>query len=341
MTTPLPPAILGTGYALPLGQRENTDPIFDWLRKHNTDPKKLFSGYDKRHYLIPGETIVGLMKTAAEMAMTAAGVVASDIDLIIGDASVSDYQTPNGISGLHHALGLDARVWPIAVTNAFSQFPAAVMMADALIRAGRAKTILIAFGDNWTQFVDYQTPQAASAGDGAAACVMGQGRSLADWTFVDQRTLADTSYYGSMYMAADQRPNASRPPQDFSHPFFHISPKGTKGFTDFGLHRSATVVNDLLTAQPGLTRAQDGTWQDVCLISHQASATLMDYWKTTLKPELVIETLQMAANLVHCSVPFNLAYAMHKRPDMTQNHLVTLTLGPDMHANATLFRRNS
>ncbi len=334
------PRIIGTGYAVPPGIRGNDDPIFDWLNANNPDRDKLFSGYNTRHVLLTDQSVTDIMKPACEMAMAAAGVEAAEIDLLIGDASLGEFVIPNAISELHCALGLSANVWPLSLTNAFSQFNAAVLLADALIRAGRARTILIAMGDNWTRYVDYHSPQAASAADGAAACVMGQRRGSGDWAFVDSRTIADTSFYGTMFMAADPKNTVGRPPQDFSHPYFHISPKGVQGFTDFGLKTAGKAVSELLSTHPEITQGADGTWQNLCLITHQASAKLIDYWVSQIKPEKNIQTIAQFANMVHSSIPFNLAYAMHNMPDFTQDYLVALCLGPDMHANATLLRRN-
>ncbi|MEY3308244.1 MAG: hypothetical protein RLZZ413_2282 [Pseudomonadota bacterium] len=339
MTAAVDPRIIGTGYAVPPGIRTNDDPIFDWLKANDPNYGKYFNGYRDRHYLTPPDTVTDLMMAAAQRALRQAGLDASRIDLLIGDASVSEYLLPNAISGLHHRLGLAPHVLPVALTSGFSQFNVAMMMADALIRAGRATYVLIALGDNWTQFVDYHTPQSTSAGDGAAACVIGPARSSSDWSFVDSRTIADTSYYGSMYMAPDPvSPGSS----DYGRPVFQITDKGAQGFLDFGYNTAWTAATDLLLAHPEISRNAQGQWTDVCLITHQASAVLVDHWQKMINPGTIVQTIEKFANMVQCSVPLNLAYATENPQPckFTQNYLLTLSLGPDMHANATLFRRN-
>ena len=342
MTTPVDPRIIGTGFAVPPSIRTNDDPLFDWLKANDPHYNQYFNGYRDRRYLTRSETVTDLMRMAAETAIQQAKLDISQIDLVIGDASISEYLTPNAVSGLHHLLGLDARVLPVALTSGFSQFNVAMMMADALIRAGRATNVLIALGDNWTQFVDYHTSQSYSAGDGAAAVVVGPSKSTADWSYLDSRTLADTCYYGSMYMAADPVLNPGAPPFEFGLPTFHITQKGLKGFVDFAMNRSCTAALDLLNAHPEIKRDANGQWTDVCLITHQASQVLSDNWKKQINPGNVVQTLEKYANMVQCSVPLNLAYATlnPKECSFTQNYLLTLSLGPDMHANATLFRRN-
>ena len=338
----LVPRILGTGHSVPARIRLNDDPVFDWLKEHHPAGKDLFAGYEKRHVLSDGETMIDIMLPAAQLALDNAGIRADQVDLLLGDGSVGAFRTPNTISDLHHQLDLPPRAWPLPLQNSFSQFNAAVMLADALIRAGRARYILIALGDNWTRYVSYHTPQAISAGDGAAACVIGPSDNHAQWRFVDQVTIADTSYYGSMYMAADGGTTGfAEAPATFqtvdpvagSHTYFHITPKGIEGFTAFGVQKSPEAVAHLLERHGVAAR-------DVCLLTHQASTTLMEHWKQVIQPGSYVETIRQYANIVQCSVLFNLSWGMQNAPEMTQDWLVILCLGPDMHANAILMRRN-
>ena len=234
------PRILGTGHTVPGTIRHNDDPIFDWLKEHGSEGGKLFTGYEKRHVLADGEGLIDIMVPAAKLALDRAGIDAAQVDLLLGDGSISDYATPNTLSQLHQKLGLPSRALPLPVGNNFSQFNASMMMADALIRAGRANYVLVALGDNWTRYVSYRTPQSVSAADAAAACVVGPSDNGARWRFVDALTIADTSYYGAMFMDANvsratspEIDPASGLPYDRTHDFFQITEKGIKGFTDF------------------------------------------------------------------------------------------------------------
>ncbi|WP_372675124.1 3-oxoacyl-ACP synthase III family protein [Aquicoccus sp.] len=334
-TQGIAPRIIGTGYSIPSKVRTNDDPIFDWLKNNQPEGKDLFKGFDVRHVLSDDEKLIDIMKPAAQMALASAGIEPDDIDIIIGDGSISNYRTPNTISELHQALGLCSDAWPLPLLNSFSQFNAAVMISDAMIKAGSARHVLIALGDNWTRFVEYTTPQAISAGDGAAACVVGPMKSQADWQYVDSFTIADTSYYGSMYMASDFiQGEADTANQEFTHPFFHITSKGIEGFKKFGVKKAPEAVKTLMERNGVAPR-------DVCLIGHQASSVLTDHWTQIINPGFCINTLKKFANLVQSSVPFNLAWATRNESAFTQNYVVTLCLGPDMHANAMLLRRNS
>lgn len=330
----LGPRIIGTGYCVPGTIRLNDDPVFAALRAR-PQGEQLFTGYQTRHVLSDDETLVDIMRPAAEMAMQAAGVTAAEIDILIGDGSLGASLVPNDLSRLHAVLGLPAHCLPLPLGNAFSQFNAGVAMADALIRGGRARHVLIALGDSWTRFVDYATPQSVSAADGAAACVLGEGRSPGDWAFVDMETVADTSWFGSMQMASDPTaiPDGHGGTMQ-THPYFHIDARGMQGFKEFGLKLAPGAVHALL-ARNGVAAA------DICLLSHQASAVLMQAWAAAIRPGFYVDTISRYANVVQCSVALNLAWAMRHEPRFVQRHVVTLCLGPDMHASAMLMRRGN
>jgi 3-oxoacyl-[acyl-carrier-protein] synthase-3 len=327
------PAILGTGFAVPQTTRLNNDPIFARLNSDPTNAQRYFNGYAVRHVLAPDESLPDLMARACDMALKDAGVTPEEIDLVIGDGSIGPYAVPNVISEVHQKLGLPERAWPIALSSAFSQFNASCVLADALIRAGRARYVLVALGDDWTRHVDYATAQAASAGDGAAACVIGPRRDTGQFALVDYRTKVDTQYFGSMFMSTEPVDQAVADALDPQTVVFQITPKGLEGFSKFAQAQGHLPVLDLLSAH-GVDPAA------ACLITHQASKVLMDTWHTNIRPGLYLNTLDLFANIVHSAVPFNLAFGLRKFHNFTQDWVVTLSLGPDMHISSALFRRN-
>lgn len=200
-------------------------------------------------------------------------------------------------------------------------------------RAGPAY-VLICVGGNWTRNVDYHTPQAISAADGAGAVVMGPSDDPAKWAVVDQHTITDTAFYGSMY--TDGNLLQVSPPQGghdqlWTAPFFQITPAGIKGFKEFGAHTTPLAGKELLQRH-GLTGA------DVTLMSHQASTVLMDAWEQVIQPAQYIKTIESFANMAPANVPVTLAWAEQNEP-VEKDHLLLLSIGPDMHANALLLRR--
>jgi 3-oxoacyl-[acyl-carrier-protein] synthase-3 len=385
----LVPTIIGFGYKVPDAIRRNDDPIFAYLnelkdyleRSSSARPamtaeaelevtslvsgtsKSPFYGYETRHVLGRFEKLVDIMKPAAEEALETAKVEPKDIDLLLGCASVSEYIVPSDLYELHKELGLPTSTLAVPFANDFSNFSVALLHADALIRTGHAHTILIAIGGNWSRAVDYHTLQAYSAGDGAAAVVVGRRPAIErwqTWTVVDKEVLANSGNFGTMYLSdvLNTEPtkcrqrclpfNKSRPlplmPTSSlcSTPCFHITPAGAKQFHDFGQDRAWIPAVNLLQRK-GIPSDQ------ITLIGHQASDALSDAWEKKIRPGYFFKTTKYYANMTVANLPVNLALALS--PFKTQErdtmdleevstpYVVLLALGPDMHAHALLLGR--
>jgi 3-oxoacyl-[acyl-carrier-protein] synthase III len=327
------PRITGLGYAVPAKIRTNDDPIFDWLKAHPT-PGNPFQGYNQRRVLSPDEDLLTIMVPAAQQAMANAGITASQVDILLGFASISPWPDPNDLCLLHQRLGLPASTWVVPLNNEFSNLNAGLFFADALIRAGRAKTILIAVGGNWTRHVNYHTIQSISAGDGAGAAVLSLSSNPELFQVTDQCTLTDSSNFGTMFTQGTRYD--IDPPRDghahlWSNPVFHITAAGFAAFGTFGEKAAPAAVLDLL-ARNHLQGS------DITLIAHQASQVLLTYWQQTIQPAQFIDTIQQFANMTVSNIPVTLAWSVENNP-ITQSNLVLFALGPDMHANALLLQR--
>jgi 3-oxoacyl-[acyl-carrier-protein] synthase III len=330
------PRILGLGYSVPPNLRTNDDPIFDWLKEHIPPGSNPFQGYVTRVVLGPGEDLMTMMVPAALNALADAQLEPSDIDMLLGYASLSSYGCPNELSLLHQMIGLPQRTYVVPMNCEFSNFNAGLLIADGLIRAGRAKNVLIVAGGNWTRHVDYHTVQSISAADGAGAAVVGLSSDPTRWQVVDQNAVTDTSYFGSMFMrgqAFEQVPPVGGHETLWSDPFFHITAEGMKGFGAFGGQHAAAAVTELLERHS----LGPETWS---LVAHQASSVLFQMWETVLKPAQLISTIANFANMTVASIPVNLAWSTANQP-ITQNNLVLFALGPDMHAHALLLQRET
>ena len=330
------PRIIGTGWSVPKKIRLNNDPIFDWLKKHYPN-QNLFEGYDKRHVLADGEDLMTIMVPAAKMALRRAGIKASDVDMLIGLGSISEYYQPNALSQLHEKLKLPAGAWAIPVGNDYSNYASSLLLADGLLRAKRAKYVLICIGGNWTRNVSYHTPQSTSAADGAGAAVVALSDDETKWHVADQCTVMNTSYYGSMYTNG-LKLLPSKPlsgyKEVYSPHFFQITPEGQKGFGEFGTAEALTSVTQLLQKNK-LTGA------DISFMPHQTSSVLIDYWLDHMdpKPAQVLTTIKKFANVTVATHALNMAW-FEQRNGIKMDKLVMMALGPDMHANAILLKRN-
>jgi 3-oxoacyl-[acyl-carrier-protein] synthase-3 len=338
MTNNLKPRIIGTGYSVPKKTRGNDDPKFNWIKENIPDYQNLFDGYDTRHVLSYGESLMTIMVPAAQNAMKMAGITADKVDILLGTGSIGDYRMPNQLCELHLELELPERAWVLPIDNDYSNFNSALMIADSLLRAGRAQNILICIGGNWSTNVDYHTAQSISAGDGAGAAVVSMSDDITKWSYVDQCTISETKYFGSMFTSRVEI-DLNQPygygfgavPLTYTPNFFQITKTGLAGFKSFGMDKAADAVTGLLQAK-GLTGA------DITFVPHQTSSTLIDHWNTIVEPAQCFTTLPLFANITVATHVLNLAYGEESN-SFIKNKLVFLALGPEMHANAILLER--
>lgn len=329
------PRITGTGWSVPSAIRKNDDPIFDWLRK-NLPNQNMFEGYDERHVLQPNEGLIDIMVPAAIMALENAGKKPGDIDILLGLGSISEYVQPNMLTQVHKELGLSSNSWVIPIGNDYSNYASCLLLADALIKAQRAKNILICIGGNWTRNVNYHTPQSISAADGAGAAVVSLSDDASKWFVADYCTVTNSANYGTMFTKAAEYavPDLIEYPKIYSSHFFQITAEGLKDFGSFGMQQAITAVLELL-------KKNNLTGDDISFMPHQTSQVLIDYWLKQIVPQPAqcLSTMKKFANVTVATHALNLAWFEENEP-VQKDNLVMLALGPDMHANAMLLKRN-
>jgi 3-oxoacyl-[acyl-carrier-protein] synthase III len=333
--------IIGIASRLPDAIRLNDDPIFDWLRAHPPKGTDLFTGYEKRHVLSEGETVLDILVPAAKMAIDDAGLEPPQIDMVIGCVSPSTFILPSDLFALTQRLKLPETTLTIPLGNDFNNFNVGVALADALVKSGRARNILVAVGGGWTRIMDYRKAQSVSAADGAAAAVVGLSRAHHQprWTVVDTEVIAQEQNFGDMYLIGDVRgtlpgPGVGSPSDpdpllaDWTGPYYHVTDDGLLHFGTFGGGMAPIAVQRLLQRQ-----CIDAS--DVTFTGHQASQRLLDAWKTALKPGAMFQTLAQFGNMTVANIPVNLC-AMQGTSGLPW--VVTLGLAGDMHAHAMLLR---
>jgi len=282
----------------------------------------------------PPNTVADLMVSACRDALKEAELQSDEIDLLAGWASISEYLTPNALSLVHKELGLRDDAWLLPVEG-LENFSTALMTADAMIKAERGrnslviKNALVVAGCNWTQYVDYHTPQSASAGDGAGAVVLARTNRKGLFELVDSRTEVMSTGYGGMFMQGDGVPAAL--PVAWSTPYFHITPAGVNAFNTFGKQAPVRVAQ-LLLKKHGLKG------KDVTLIAHQASRVLMNHWQAQIQPGQYLDTMLEFANMVSATVPVTFAY---KYNHIDKDYVLFLNPSAEFKAVGALLKRNS
>ena len=170
MTERIYSRIAGTGSYLPEKVLTNddlskiVDTTDEWIASR--------TGIRERHVAAEGETTGDLAYHAATRALEAAGVDASEIDLIVLGTTTPDIIFPSTACLLQHRLGADGCA-AFDVNAACSGFIYALTVADNFIRSGSAKTVLVVGSETLTRMVDWtERTTCVLFGDGAGAVVL-------------------------------------------------------------------------------------------------------------------------------------------------------------------------
>ena len=162
--------IAGTGSALPAKILTNADlekfvdTSDEWIATR--------TGIRQRHVVAEGETTADLAERAARAAMEAAGVQASELDLIVLGTTTPDLIFPSTACLVQHRRGANG-CGAFDVNAACSGFLYALSIADAFIRAGIHRTILVVGAETLTRMIDWDDRGTCVLfGDGAGAVVL-------------------------------------------------------------------------------------------------------------------------------------------------------------------------
>jgi 3-oxoacyl-[acyl-carrier-protein] synthase III len=162
--------IAGTGSYLPAQVVTNAD----LAARVDTSDEWIASrtGIRQRHVAADGETTCDLAFHAAVRAMEAAGVQASELDLIVLGTTTPDLIFPATACLLQARLGANGCP-AFDVNAACSGFVYALAVADKFIRAGGARTVLVVGAETLTRMLDWNDRSTCVLfGDGAGAVVL-------------------------------------------------------------------------------------------------------------------------------------------------------------------------
>jgi 3-oxoacyl-[acyl-carrier-protein] synthase III len=308
--------IIGTGSFVP--ERIMTN--FDIQKFLDTSDEWIYTrtGIKERRVADPDVATSDLCKVACERAMDAAGVKASDIDLIILATITPDTHCPAGANWLEAKLGCENAV-SFDVTAACSGFLFALHLADKLIRIGANKRVLAVAGEIMTRVVNWQERESCILwGDGAGAAVVTETSSGPEVLSTHIHT--DGANGDTLLMPG----GGSR-----TTPISHESvDKGLHFLKMIEANKSFKVaVNHFADACEEAVVANGYGIEDVDLIiPHQANIRIIQAMAKKLKVpmEKVYMTIERYGNISSATVPIALDEAV-RDGTITEGKLVALT----------------
>jgi 3-oxoacyl-[acyl-carrier-protein] synthase-3 len=253
------------------------------------------TGIRQRHIAAPHETACFMAVQAGRAALAQAGVDAAELDAVIVATATPDQAFPAVAVRVQAELGM-TRGFAFDVSAACSGFVYALSVADAFIRTGTARSILVIGSEVYSRILNWQDRTTCVLfGDGAGAVLLQAGAAdgpglLSTHLHSDGR-LADILYVDG----AVGRPDLPG----------HLVMKGQDVFRQ-AVTKLAAAVDEALAAN-GLTHA-DVDW----LVPHQANSRIIDAVgkRLHLPAERVVVTVDRHANTSAASIPLALAEAV-------------------------------
>lgn len=168
--------IIGTGSYLPPRRLTNNDLAAELAQRGlETSDEWIVerTGIRARHFAEPDVTSSDLALEASRKAIEAAGIEASDIDLIIVATSTPDMVFPSTAAILQHKLGISNGCPAFDVQAVCSGFVYALTVADSIIQTGAAKRVLVVGSEVFSRILDFNDRTTCVLfGDGAGAVVL-------------------------------------------------------------------------------------------------------------------------------------------------------------------------
>jgi 3-oxoacyl-[acyl-carrier-protein] synthase-3 len=170
MTDRIYSRIAGTGSYLPEKVLTNDD--LSKIVETSDEWIATRTGIRQRHVAAEGETTGDLAYHAAVRALEAAGVEASELDLIVLGTTTPDIIFPSTACLVQHRLGANGCP-AFDVNAACSGFVYALSVADKFIQSGTVKTALVIGAETLTRMLDWTDRSTCVLfGDGAGAVVL-------------------------------------------------------------------------------------------------------------------------------------------------------------------------
>ena len=162
--------IRGTGHYLPDNVVENSwfedklDTTDEWIRSR--------TGIERRHFAAEGQATSDMGLRAACAALDKAGLRPDDIDGIVLATSTPDFTFPASATMIQHGLGM-THGFAYDVQAVCAGFVFALANADAMIRGGLAKRVLVIGSETFSRIMDWtDRGTCVLFGDGAGAVVL-------------------------------------------------------------------------------------------------------------------------------------------------------------------------
>jgi len=318
--------IAGTGSYLP--ERVLTNAELEKMVETSDEWIQERTGIRQRHIAAEGQTTVDLGERAARRALEAAGVDASEVDLIVFGTTTPDLVFPNCGALLQARLGLHGCP-ALGLEAACSGFIYALSVADKFVRLGEAKCALVVGAETLSRIVDWTDRSTAIIfGDGAGAVVL---KPSDEPGILSTHLHADGSYVDLLHCPVGPSKGFTHDAQGRLEMFIRMT--GNEIFK-VAVKSLGALVDETLAANGLDQSALD--W----LVPHQANIRIMQSTarKLKLSDDRVIVTVDQHGNTSAASIPLAFDVAMRDGRIKAGQHVLMEGVGGGFTWGAALAR---
>jgi 3-oxoacyl-[acyl-carrier-protein] synthase-3 len=266
---------------------------------------------ERRYVPNDGSTVTSDLATAAsKRAIEDAGIAASDIDCIILGTLSADMHFPGTAVFVQKKLGIDRTSCPcFDIRQQCSSFVYGLQMADAFIRTGMYKRILLIGAEIHSHSIDYTTrgrDVTVLFGDGAGAMILGpQETDDPKAGVIYTSAHADGTGAMDLYLKIyeiEKAPYIQYDPKNREeNKLLYPQMDGKRVFLN--AVRGMVMSTQAALAKTGLT------WDDIdWFVPHQANLRINEKVVEVAKipPEKVLNTIQFYGNTTAATVPLTI-----------------------------------
>jgi 3-oxoacyl-[acyl-carrier-protein] synthase-3 len=325
--------ILGTGHFLPPGVRTNADlsrmvdTSDEWITER--------TGIKERRIAPDGMVTSDMAAAAGKFALEAAGLDASQLDMIIVGTVTGDMPMPATAAFVQQKLG--AGTCPaFDLSAACAGFIYGLSIADQFISTGRMKHVLVIGVELLSRVIDWtDRTTCVLFGDGAGAAVLGPANPAA--TASDAGVLStfiqtDGSLAPSLWIpgGGSATPATHASVEDRKH-FVHMRGQDIFKSAVKNLHSASVRALELA----GMA-ASEVTW--VC--AHQANKRIIDQVVARLEvtPEKVLMNIERTGNTSSASIPILLDQSIHSKVVRPGDSVLMCALGAGISWGSAVVR---
>ena len=316
--------VIGVGHYLPARVVENAE--FEKTLDTNDEWIRARSGIERRHFAAEGETTSAMAAEASRLALSDAGVSATEVDAVIVATSTADLTFPSAATMVQAALGMTSG-FAFDVQAVCAGFVFALSNANALILSGQAKRVLVIGAETFSRIMDWTDRSTCVLfGDGAGALLLEAQEGTGT---PDDRGILSTDL------------NSDGRHKDLLYVDGGVS-TGTTGYLRMqGNQVFRHAVEKLAaTAENALKRANVTADQVDWVVPHQANIRIIQGTakKLGLPMEKVVVTVQDHGNTSAASIPLALSVGRDRGQIKKGDLVVTEAIGGGLAWGAVVLR---